>query len=333
MLHQVPQGAPTGAPSAGTLPASDAVLAPSIFRRGHFFAELDRKFADFADFTLSTLGNSPRSIAAYRDAYRGFRKFLETFDVPEEHATAIEAWIAWNRKRGVGTVSVNSYWRNLRPFFKYLAKHHDVRNPFDGMKAPVLPSRVPKALPPASCQRILIAAENIPWKSPLERALAVSVFATILFAGLRRRELLTLTFMDVDVNAGIIHVWKGKGKGGGKDRKIYMTSELKEILRRYISERKARKLEAPGFFAIQPGGGMSLSTLRRIHARVQRASGLQFTLHSLRHSFVTALLRSGVPIHVARELAGHSHITTTEGYLRVWDEDLRSQIRKLSYGG
>jgi site-specific recombinase XerD len=43
------------------------------------------------------------------------------------------------------------------------------------------------------------------------------------------------------------------------------------------------------------------------------------------------LLRSGVPLHVARELAGHTSITTTAGYLRVWDEDKRDQIRKVSF--
>ena len=80
-----------------------------------------------------------------------------------------------------------------------------------------------------------------------------------------------------------------------------------------------------------PARGSPWPRLRRIHKAVRRASGIAFSLHGLRHSFVTMLLRSGVPLHVARELAGHTSITTTAGYLRVWDEDKRDQIRKVSF--
>jgi site-specific recombinase XerD len=41
------------------------------------------------------------------------------------------------------------------------------------------------------------------------------------------------------------------------------------------------------------------------------------------------LLQSGVPIHIAKELAGHTDINTTAGYLRVWDHEQQAQIRKL----
>ncbi len=39
------------------------------------------------------------------------------------------------------------------------------------------------------------------------------------------------------------------------------------------------------------------------------------TVHSLRHSFATEMLMSGMPIHELKELLGHAHITTTEIYL------------------
>jgi len=43
------------------------------------------------------------------------------------------------------------------------------------------------------------------------------------------------------------------------------------------------------------------------------------------------LLSSGVPLHVAQQLAGHTKLTTTAGYLRVFDEDKRREIEKVSY--
>ena len=68
---------------------------------------------------------------------------------------------------------------------------------------------------------------------------------------------------------------------------------------------------------------------RRIVRLVRIGSGIPFTVHSLRHSFITMLLQNGIPLHAAKELAGHASIVTTEGYLKVWDEELREHANRL----
>jgi integrase/recombinase XerD len=245
---------------------------------------------------------------------------------------AIEEWVAWNRRRQLSPVTVNTYWRLLRVFFHDLDRRDGIPNPFATMRPPALPTRLPKAHSPAECARILAASENIPWRLEYERRLAVALFGTILYAGLRRGELLRLRFADVNLEAGTIRVLRGKGRAGGKDRMAYFGAELRELLARYLAERRRRGIEAPSFFISSfSRQALSLTTLRRMHERVRRASGISFSLHALRHSFITMLLASGVPLHVAQELAGHTNITTTAGYLRVWDEDKRREIQKVSY--
>lgn len=51
----------------------------------------------------------------------------------------------------------------------------------------------------------------------------------------------------------------------------------------------------------------------------------------LRHSFVTHLLRSDVPLYIARDLAGHSHIETTLLYTKVFAKDRHDNLQKLSF--
>lgn len=295
--------------------------------------DLDRRFVDFCDYALTSLGHSPASITCYRGVYRIFRRFLlETRRPLRESIFAIEEWSAWVRKRGVTATTVNSYWRSLRIFFNDLERRDAVSNPFAKLRAPALPARIPKAHSAKDCARILTAAENIPWGRDYERALAVAIFGAMLYAGLRRGEILKLNFVDVNLDAGTIRIVRGKGRAGGKDRIAYFGPELRQILQRFIAQRQRQRIEGPGFFASGvTGRAISLSTLRRIHQRVRAASGVRFSLHALRHSFVTMLLSSGVPLHVAQELAGHSNITTTAGYLRVWDEDKRREIQKISY--
>ena len=293
----------------------------------------DRRFRDFCDFAVTALGHSAATLHGYRHAYRDFRRYVEESgaSLPEAFLD-VEGWVRRNRRRGLGPVTVNTYWRQLRPFFNDLERRDGVENPFRRMKPPTQPSRIAKAFKPADCKKILSAAESYPWPTVFQRTRAVAIIATLLYAGLRRGELLRLTYADVSLDDGTIRILRGKGKGGGKDRTAYIAPELRRILEDYLRERRRRNFVGPGFYSSErTGQGISLSTLRRIHKAVRRASGIPFSLHGLRHSFVTMLLRSGVPLHVARELAGHTSITTTAGYLRVWDEDKRDQIRKVSY--
>lgn len=51
----------------------------------------------------------------------------------------------------------------------------------------------------------------------------------------------------------------------------------------------------------------------------------QVSCHTLRHSFATSILESGVNIRVLQELMGHADVKTTEIYTHVMDKDI-SQI-------
>ena len=293
----------------------------------------DRRFRDFCDYAVTALGHSAATLHGYRHAYRDFRRYVEESGATLPGAFLdVEGWVRRNRRRGLGPVTVNTYWRQLRPFFNDLERRDGVESPFRHMKAPTQPARIAKAFKPTDCRKILVAAESYPWPTAFQRTRAVAVIATILYAGLRRGELLRLTYADVSLDDGTIRILRGKGRGGGKDRTAYIAPELRKILEDYLRERRRKNIVGPGFFSSErTGQGISLATLRRIHKAVRRASGIAFSLHGLRHSFVTMLLRSGVPLHVARELAGHTSITTTAAYLRVWDEDKRDQIRKVSF--
>ena len=57
------------------------------------------------------------------------------------------------------------------------------------------------------------------------------------------------------------------------------------------------------------------------------------TVHDMRKTYLTNLARNGVPMHVARELAGHGDIVTTAShYLAVTEDDAEKVRRVLAAG-
>jgi len=57
----------------------------------------------------------------------------------------------------------------------------------------------------------------------------------------------------------------------------------------------------------------------------------KFHYHSLRHSFITNLIKSGVNINYVKEIAGHSEIKTSLGYIHIVTEDLREAVNKIKF--
>lgn len=297
---------------------------------------LDRVFHVFIGHIRMMQGHSLTSIRGYTGTYRAFRKYLLLFPNADGSIlldiSTIENWIAWTRSRGVSEVTVNTYYRQLRPFFHYLETYEGLANPFKAMKTPRLPRTLPKARTPEECRRILDAAWNYPWRNDFVRDRNNAMIAVILYAGLRKSEVLRLRVRDVDLDERMILIHRGKGRGGGADRVTYIAEELFTILERYLQSRHAHRYVAPELFVSERSGrAVPEITFRRIVGEIRRASGIPFSLHSLRHSYITMLLRAGTPIHVAAALAGHEKITTTAGYLRAWDGDQRAAQMQVKY--
>lgn len=281
----------------------------------------------------------PSTLGWYAHAFRVYRRYLE--DSGEDSAEGIasrmqdlEGFTDWNLRRGVSPIAANAYWRGLRTFFNDREKRDGVPNPYRTQKAPGFQPPEPKALAHEDCMRILLAAANYRRWDAFQRARAAAVIGVMLYAGLRRGEALALLICDVNFQTGEIRVEQGKGRWGGKRRFVPIHADLARLLASYLKERARRRVtdEAPEFFSsTRTTGAMGSATLAVIVRTLVRASGVHFSAHMLRHSFVTHLLRSDVPLYIARDLAGHSHIETTLLYTKVFAKDRHDNIQKLSF--
>lgn len=107
----------------------------------------------------------------------------------------------------------------------------------------------------------------------------------------------------------------------------------RSMIRRYVQTLRdtLRRLQA---MTLQDGGpfvGMDRPMQRRWTKIVAEAGCSDVTLHDLRRTFVTRLVRAGVPMPYVQELAGHESIGTTRAYyVDVSRDDLRNAIAKLA---
>jgi integrase/recombinase XerD len=142
---------------------------------------------------------------------------------------------------------------------------------------------------------------------------------TVYGGGLRLGEACHLKPEHLDDARHQIRVVAGKGR---KDRYTLLSPRLVEELRAYW------RVCRPGLWLFpschDPQRAMIEETGQRIfYAAVKRAGvPRKGGIHSLRHSFATHLLEAGVEMTVVQRLLGHSHLSTTMGYLHVRAERL-----------
>ena len=157
-----------------------------------------------------------------------------------------------------------------------------------------------------------------------------------LLTGARTEELRALTWTHVDLDGDPqatppvpphIMVWRSVRAGGDtKTRKSRRTLALPQRCVDALREHRARQHAARRLagrrwhdndlvFASEVGTALDAANVRRGFRRVADAAGLtakDWTPRELRHSFVSLLSDSGVPIEQISRLVGHSGTAVTE---------------------
>jgi len=143
--------------------------------------------------------------------------------------------------------------------------------------------------------------------------------------GLRLGEVLHLKLTDIDSGQMIIRVEQGKGK---KDRNVMLAQSLLHTLREYWKRERPRKWLFPGHGGQRP---LNPTVIQRAFVEAKRKAGITkaVSFHSLRHSFATHLMQSGVDVRTIQALLGHRSLGTTQRYMHVAGRYLQTTASPL----
>ena len=249
-----------------------------------------------------------------------------------------EAFIVHRIASGLSPSSINKDISTLKRIFNLAIEPRgyltEGQNPFAKLKKRKIAQESIRYVTVEEYQSLKKEARSLWWKSLISIAYG---------SGLRRNEILHLTWVDIDFDHHRIHVSPKKAVGNilewepkdHENRIVPMTKETSH----FLVDLQAEAPESHPYIFISP------SRLQRIMQRQEdgtwntrsevinnmgrqlglirfRAGVAEFTLHDLRRSAITNWARE-IPIQVVQQLAGHSDISTTRKYyLAVRPEDL-----------
>jgi integrase len=144
----------------------------------------------------------------------------------------------------------------------------------------------------------------------------------ILFTGLRRTEAMSLTWSNIDFENRTLTI-KSETTKNHKEHRLPLSSFVYNLLK----QRKAASKDEWVF----PGRGRCITRCEEGLDQVRDGSGVQFSLHDLRRSFLTVAERLDTPYYALKKLANHSGGSdVTFGYIIFDVERLRKPMQRIS---
>lgn len=187
-------------------------------------------------------------------------------------------------------------------------------NPLANIKPLPVPENKPKFLSKTEIEAILKVA------SPKYR----DVFLFLINTGLRKSEFINLKWENVNLRNGFIYI-PGEDSKSGKGRTIPLNKTAKGIL---LSINKKGQY----VFLNKNGRQHTKSVLLKAVMRLYKNAKLDkcgYTIHTLRHTFASHLVMSGVDIATVKELLGHASLNTTMIYAHLSREHLKTAVDLL----
>lgn len=220
-------------------------------------------------------------------------------------------------------------------------------------------------------KRVLTVNEQIEFSEYATNRMYNNAYQLVLQTGLRVGEIGGLKWEDIDLIDKTLYVRRtlhenknrggfyfGKPKSKSSKRIVPLNKEALDILRSQKSFQMKMKCKSSNwtendewqnlvFTTINgnPVGASTFNTMikrivNNINADREAVSKMnnttynrfeKFTMHSLRHTFATRAIESGIKPKVLQKILGHSSITITmDLYVHVTDDEFKTEIEKLS---
>lgn len=229
-------------------------------------------------------------------------------------------------RKGAKANTVNMEIQTLRTIFGLAVKWEYIKkNPVNGVShLKVDDAKQARFLTLVETRKLL--AESAKVSQQLH-----DIFFALLYTGMRKGELLNLTWDDVYFKRDKVKIqnkdfWKPKSG----QREISMHRDVRALLLRLKRENHGESR-----FVFPGDDGERLRTkLRRAFMEITKKCGFPEVtkVHSLRHTFGSQLVMAGVDLATVQKEMGHADISTTMIYSHLTPEHRQNAVNVLEFG-
>ena len=154
------------------------------------------------------------------------------------------------------------------------------------------------------------------------------------YAGMRVGEVAALRVEDVLDKVGNVRDeirLDADQTKGSRGRVVVVGEKLQKELTKYVTSCKPKSRDHKLFYTQKRmREGFNANTLANHFHRMYEAVGIEgASSHSGRRSFITNLASKGVSVRVLMSLASHRHMSTTQRYIDVNDNQLRAAVELI----
>lgn len=239
---------------------------------------------------------SPQTLKAYGDGLRFYLAWCEAQDRDPLERDALRAWVADLLDGGAAASTARSRQLAVRRFTAWLADEGEVSaDPFLGVKAPKLDSRVVEPLTDNQLRALLKACQppkDATRSEMLRHRRDEAILRFMLETGARAGEVVSLRAADVNLLEGVAIIQRGKG---GKGRTVPVGPAAAQAIDRYLRLRRAHRLaDSPDLWLGDRGKKFSYDALHKtLRQRAEAAGIADFHPHRMRHTAAHRWLAAG----------------------------------------
>ena len=288
-------------------------------------SDLQKLFTEFLEYS-ETNNRAPATITRYTAILDNFKEYLVKLPhitkLSQVDVKLIDNYKTFRKSKGqdASDVTVNIEITVLKSVWnRAIQWGYATINPFRNVETIKVKDKFERFLTKEECEKLLAKSDD--WFRP--------IIFTFLNTGMRKQELMTLEWDDVDFDRSKIKIrvkvnWTPKTS----EREIPMRDGVREVLLKL-------KKKAIGNLVFHDGNGQMFAPNRlRIELnKVTKEAGFPDVtkLHTLRHTFASHCAMSGVSMQTLQKFMGHTDIATTMIYSHLSQDHLSDEINKLDY--
>ncbi|MDR8392219.1 tyrosine-type recombinase/integrase [Aliifodinibius sp. S!AR15-10] len=248
-----------------------------------------------------------------------------------------------------------SYLRHLKVFFRWMHEKGILKEDITAdIKPPKVPQKIAqKTISRKELEEVFKAFDKF-YKEQKEKGYVTKphqmrlwfkpMINTMYYCGMRASEAVNLKWNEVNLEGNPDdsddhgHILIINSDDNTTKSKLERVIPIREPLKPWLVEWHKKQGEPTDGYVFPSSTGLnrfhgmtagSLSKSFKKFVKLAEKVPNSVTLHGLRHSCATDLLRKGVPIHIVQKIMGHSTVDVTQIYEHLGQQDIKNAIKGI----